>query len=198
MLFLGSMVIKQHEENQQSEEEWPVAQWALDYLLYQYQLAFDQLMENWPNRFIPILLKYLAFPPGARFSAPNDKLEKSIAELITLDNATRRNLTHGLHIESGTDNSQTEINRVYLESLLLQPILKKLKRALRSGDLKIPEDGNLTNTALDADLISEYEAEQLRRFDFHLMAVIQVGDCDGSEFSPTAHHEQDDLQMITG
>ncbi|MEW8462808.1 MAG: acyl-CoA dehydrogenase domain-containing protein, partial [Candidatus Thiodiazotropha endolucinida] len=40
MLFLGSMVIKQHEESQHPEEEWPVVQWALDYLLHQYQVAF--------------------------------------------------------------------------------------------------------------------------------------------------------------
>jgi acyl-CoA dehydrogenase len=198
MLFLGSMVIKQHEESQKSDEEWPVAQWALDYLLYQYQVAFDHLMENWPSRYTPTLLKRLAFPPGSRFSAPQDKLEKSIVELITLDSATRTDIAYGLNIQAVSNNSLPEVIQIYLESLHLQPILKKVKYALRSGNLTIPEDGNLTNTALNAELISEYEAEQLRHFDSHLMAVLQVCDLDGAKLPPTQPHEHDDLQMMTG
>jgi acyl-CoA dehydrogenase len=198
MLFLGSMVIKQHEENQQSEEEWPVAQWALDYLLYQYQIAFDQLMENWPNRVVPVVLKRLAFPVGGRFSAPKDKLEQSIVKLISIDSATRTHLTHGLHMEAGPNNPLAEVNQVFLESLTLQPILKRIKTALRSGDMTKPEDGNLAKAALEAGLITEHEAEQVRRFDRHLMAVIQVDDFDESELIRMPNQEQDDRQLITG
>jgi acyl-CoA dehydrogenase len=185
MLFLGSMVIKQHEESQHADEEWPVAQWALDYLLYQYQLAFDQLMENWPNRFVPFVVKRLAFPFGTRFSAPKDKLEKSIIELITNNSATRTRLTHGLDMEAGPNNPLAEVNQVFLESLALRPILKRIKHALRSGDLAKPEDDNLANAAQDTGLITEHEAEQLRRFDRLLMAVIQVDDFDESELIRT-------------
>ncbi|MEW8508080.1 MAG: acyl-CoA dehydrogenase [Candidatus Thiodiazotropha sp.] len=198
MLFLGSMVIKQHEESQQADEEWPVAQWALDHLLYQYQIAFDQLMENWPNRFVPMVLKRLAFPIGGRFKAPMDKLEKRIVELITTDSSTRSELTGGLFMEAGANNPLGEVNQVFLESLLLQPILKRVKHALRSGELTMPDDGDLAGAALRTALVTEHEAEQLRRFDRHLMAVIHVDDFDESELIRTPYHEQDDLQMITG
>ncbi|MES9993324.1 MAG: acyl-CoA dehydrogenase [Candidatus Thiodiazotropha sp.] len=198
MLFLGSMVIKQHEESQQADDEWPVAQWALDYLLYQYQIAFDQLMENWPNRFVPIVLKRLAFPIGGRYTAPKDSLEKAIVGLVTQDSATRTELTSGLYMETGANNPLGEVNQVFLESLLLQPILKRVKTALRSGELTISEDGDLADAALRAALVTEHEAEQLRRFDRRLMSVIHVDDFEESELVRMPYHEDDDRKQITG
>ncbi|MBT3048976.1 MAG: acyl-CoA dehydrogenase [Candidatus Thiodiazotropha sp. (ex Clathrolucina costata)] len=198
MLFLGSMVIKQHEESRQADEEWPLAQWALDHLLYQYQIAFDQLLENWPNRFVPLVLKRLAFPLGGRFTAPKDSLEKAIVGLVTTDSSTRADLTSGLYLEAGANNPLAEVNQVFLESLLLQPILKRVKAALRAGELTPPEDGDLAGAALSAALVTEHEAEQLRRFDRHLMAVIHVDDFDESELVRTPYHEQDDRKQITG
>ncbi|MEW8017778.1 MAG: acyl-CoA dehydrogenase [Candidatus Thiodiazotropha endolucinida] len=200
MLFLGSMVIKQHEESQHPEEEWPVVQWALDYLLHQYQVAFDQLMENWPNRWVPGVLKRLAFPIGRRYSAPKDSLEKSVVELITVDSATRIKMTSGLFLEVAANNPLAEVNQVFLESLNLQPILKRLTSALRTGELEKTEDMELADAALQAAIITEHEAEQLRRFDRHLMAIIHVDDFDESELIRTPYHKygQDDQQQITG
>ncbi|MES9816976.1 MAG: acyl-CoA dehydrogenase [Candidatus Thiodiazotropha sp.] len=200
MLFLGSMVIKQHEDSQHPEEEWPVVQWALDHLLHQYQVAFDQLMENWPNRWVPGVLKRLAFPIGRRYSAPKDSLEKSVVELITVDSATRIKMTSGLFLEVAANNPLAEVNQVFLESLNLQPILKRLNHALRTGELEKTEDMELADAALQAAMITEHEAEQLRRFDRHLMAIIHVDDFDESELIRTPYHKygQDDQQQITG
>jgi acyl-CoA dehydrogenase len=200
MLFLGSMVIKQHEENEHPAEEWPVVQWALDHLLYQYQLAFDQLMDNWPNRWIAATLRYLAFPIGRRYRAPKDCLEKSIVELITRDSATRGKMTSGLFMEVDGNNPLGEVNQVFLEGLTVQPILTRLSKALRTGQLVKTDDQDVADAALEAGMITEHEAEQLRRFDRHLMAVIQVDDFDESELTDTPHHNhgQDDLQRNTG
>ncbi|MES9946650.1 MAG: acyl-CoA dehydrogenase [Candidatus Thiodiazotropha sp.] len=198
MLFLGSMVIKHHEESQNPDEEWPVVQWALDHLLYQYQVAFDQLMDNWPNRLVPMALKRLAFPIGRRYAAPKDSLEKSIVKLVTVDSETRQKMTSGLFMEVAANNPLGEVNQVFLESLTLQPIIKKLHQAQKSGDLVIADDTELADAALEAAMITEHEAEQLRRFDRHLMAIIHVDDFDESELVRTPYHEQDDLHQITG
>jgi acyl-CoA dehydrogenase len=200
MLFLSSMVIKQHEESDDPDQEWPLVQWALDYTLYQYQVAFDQLMENWPNRLIPGVLRRLAFPFGRRYSAPKDSLEKSIVELITVDSATRRRMTSGLYMEVAPNNPLAEVNQVFLEGLKIQPILKRLTHALRTGELVKADDRDLADAALEAAMITEHEAEQLRRFDRHLIAIIHVDDFDESELtrSPCHSQDQDDLQQITG
>ncbi len=198
MLYLGSMVMKQHEECEHADEQWPVAQWALDYLLYQYQVAFDQLIENWPNRFVAVMLKRLAFPVGRRFSAPKDELEKSVVRLITTESATRSGLTGGLFMETVDNNPLAEVNRVFLEGLSLQPILNRIRSAIRSGEMARPEDGDLASAALVAELITEHEAKQLRRFDRHLMKIINVDDFDESELIRTPYQEQDDRRLVTG
>jgi acyl-CoA dehydrogenase len=198
MLFIGSMVIKQHEECQHADEEWPIAQWALDYILHQYQIAFDQLMDNWPNRIIPFLLKRLAFPIGGRFTTPNNSLEKSVVERITLNNATRNKLTSGLFMEATPSNPLADLNKVLPESFLMQPLVKGVNTALRSADLAKLEHGDLANAALEAGLITEDEAKQLQRFNRHLLAVIHVDDFDEPKLTRTSYHEQDTLQLNTG
>ena len=186
MLFLGSMVIKHH-ERVKIPIRVPVVQWALDHLLYQYQVAFDQLMDNWPNRLVPMALKRLAFPIGRRYSAPKDSLEKSIVKLVTVDSETRQTMTSGLFMEVAANNPLGEVNQVFLESLTLQPIIKKLHQAQKSGDLVIADDTELADAALEAAMITEHEAEQLRRFDRHLMAIIHVDDFDESELVRTPY-----------
>jgi acyl-CoA dehydrogenase len=198
MLYLGSMVIKQHEDSRHANEEWPVAQWALDYLLYQYQIAFDQLMDNWPNRLVAAMLKRLAFPVGGRFSAPKDELERSVVRLITVDSATRSGLIDGLFMEAADNNPLAEVNQVFLEGLALQPILNRIRSAIRSGGIARPKDGDLARAALDAELITEHEAKQLRRFDVHLMAIIDVDDFDETELIRMPYQEPDDRRQVTG
>ncbi|MCU7947633.1 MAG: acyl-CoA dehydrogenase [Candidatus Thiodiazotropha sp. (ex Cardiolucina cf. quadrata)] len=198
MLYLGSMVIKQHEESDNSDEEWPVVKWALDYLLYQYQVAFDELLANWPNRLVAAVLKRIGFPIGGRFAAPKDKLEKEVVRLFADDSDTRRALTGGLFMEVTANNPLAEVNQVFLESLTLRPLTKRITTAVRSGKLAKSQGAALVDSALESNLITAQEADQLRRFDRHLMTVIAVDDFDESELIRTTYDNKDDLQLITG
>jgi acyl-CoA dehydrogenase len=176
MLYLGGMVIEQHEER--------------DYLLYQYQVAFDHLMQSWPNRLIPANLRGFAVPIGRHFAAPKESLEKSIVDLLTNDSATRRTMTGGLFMEVGVNNLLAEVNQVFLKGLKLQPLLKRLTQTQRTGQLIKADDKELADTALKTGMITEHEAEQLRRFDRYLMTVIHD--------TLYQNHRQGDLQQITG
>ena len=109
-------------------------------------------------------------------------------------------MTDGLFMEVDRNNPLGEVNQVFLEGLNLKPILERLNKALRTGQLVKADDRELADAALDAGMITEHEAEQLRRFERHLMAVIQVDDFDESELTGDPHHNQgqEDLQRVTG
>ncbi|MEE9422036.1 MAG: acyl-CoA dehydrogenase [Gammaproteobacteria bacterium] len=188
-LYLASMVLKQHKDNNYAKDEWPIVQWALDHLLHEYQIAFDELMTNFPNRVLAVLLKTAAFPIGKRYIAPKDELEKQVVEAISEDTGARQRLTSGLYAELADNNPLAQVNQVFLESLKLAPLHQKLHKAIKDRLIPKLTGSDLIVKALSENLITEDEAKQLAEFDSRLMGVINVDDFDESELVRQAYAE---------
>jgi len=180
-LYLASMVIKHYENDGCPEEDFPIVQWALEYLIHDYQKAFSGIVQNYPNRLLAGLLKVVVFPLGMHFNPPSDELEKKMVAVITQNNATRDRLSAGLYLEDGDNNPLAHVNAVFLESLGLEPIYDKIHQALKDKVLPKLQGLELVKAAHEAGVISDTEANQLKSFDEHLMSVIHVDDFEQDE-----------------
>lgn len=180
-LYLASMVIKHYENEGCPEEDFPVVQWALDYLLHDYQEAFKAIVQNYPNRALAALLRLTVFPIGMHFAPPSDELEKKVANLLTQNNATRDRMIAGLYMEDADNNPLAHANAVFLESLELEPINDKIRQAVKDKVLPKQQGLELVMAAHEAGVISDSEADQLKSFDEHLMSVIHVDDFEQDE-----------------
>jgi len=47
-LYLASMVLKHYESEGCPEEEYPIVEWAMNYLTHQYQIAMQEILQNYP------------------------------------------------------------------------------------------------------------------------------------------------------
>ena len=56
------------------------AEFAIDYCLNQMQLAFDAFFDNFPNRFIAAILRFVVFPFGRSYRYPSDKLAQAVSK----------------------------------------------------------------------------------------------------------------------
>ncbi len=186
-LYLASMVLKHHKDTGYNEEEWPVVQWALDHLLHEYQIAFDELMANFPNRAIAFGIKAAAFPIGGRFQAPSDNLEKQVVKVLSTNNASRDRLTSGLYMEDVEQNPLAIANQVFLNSLELKPLHTKLKDAMKAGTLEKSFGPALFTAAVEAGVIDKDQANQLNQHHQNVMDIINVDDFDESEIIRVAY-----------
>ena len=185
-LYLASMVLKHYENDGCPEEDFPLVQWSLDYLLNHYQEAFREIIDNYPNRPLAYLLGFVVFPLGMHFKAPSDRLETRLVQSVTENNATRDRLTTGLYMEQGDNNPLAHVNEVFLESLELEPLNKKIKQAIKDKIIPKLQGLELIAKAREADVISKEEADQLIAFDEQLMSVINVDDFEQDELVRTA------------
>jgi acyl-CoA dehydrogenase len=186
-LFLASMVLKNHKDNNYARDEWPIVQWSLDHLLHEFQIAFDELMLNFPNRVVAGVIKTAAFPIGRRFKAPLDSLEKKVVEIISQDSGARQRLTSGPFMQAGENNPLAEVNQVFLDSLKLQPIQQTIRAAIKDGTLPKLAGEALIKAALKANIINKKEANELTKFEARLMDIINVDDFDESELVRVKH-----------
>lgn len=177
-LYLASMVIKHYENEGCPEEDFPIVQWALEYLIHEYQEAFKGIIENYPNRILAHGLKLVVFPIGMHFSPPSDKLETKVVEVITQDSEARDRLTAGLFLEDADNNPLAHVNAVFLESLGLEPINAKIRQAVKEKIIPKLQGLELIKVAHEAGVISDTEETQLKGFDERLMSVIHVDDFD--------------------
>lgn len=173
-LYLASMVIKHYENSGQPEEEWPVVQWSLELLMHRYQVAMQEVLQNYPNRFLATVLKRIVFPLGANFNMPGDKLDKQLAKLFTQNTTTRQQLLTGTFDDDLPINPIGQVNAVFMRSLELAPVFKKIRTAIKAGEVAKALGKQQIELALQAKVIDQDEAEQLRKFDATLMEVIHV------------------------
>ncbi len=180
-LYLASMVLKHYENEGCPDEDYPIVQWSLDYLINHYQQAFREIIDNYPNRPLAYLLRLVVFPLGMHFKAPSDKLESGLVQTVTENNDTRDRLVSGLYMEQGENNPLAHVNEVFLESLALEPLHRKIKQAIKDKTLPKLHGIELIEKARDEDVISKEEADQLIAFDERLMSVIHVDDFEQDE-----------------
>ena len=193
-LFLASMVLKQHKDNNYADDEWPIVQWSLDHLFHEYQVAFDELMANFPNRIVAGFLKTAAFPIGHRFKAPMDSLETKVVEVISQDSDARQRLIHGLFMDVADNNPAAKVNQVFLESLEVLPLQRTIREAIKAKKIPKLAGKALIDVALAENIISKEQAEQLSIFDDRLMSIINVDDFDESELIRVPYSEKEEIE----
>lgn len=185
-LYLASMVLKNYENDGCPDEDYPLVQWSLDYLIHHYQEAFREVIDNYPNRPLAYLVRAIVFPLGMHFKAPSDKLETKLTHTITENNSTRDRLTSGLYMEEGENNPLAHVNQVFVESLALEPINKKIRQAIKDKLIPKLQSTELIEAASAAGIINQQETDQLLAFDERLMSIIHVDDFDQDELVRTA------------
>ena len=66
-LYLLSATLKQDAESK-NDEDFPLVRFASEYCLYEIQSRFNELIKNFPNRFLGFFLRILIFPLGNALS----------------------------------------------------------------------------------------------------------------------------------
>jgi acyl-CoA dehydrogenase len=176
-MYLASMVLKHYENQGRRQEDLPIVEWACRHLLYQAQEQLHGFLRNFPNRFLAAAMRFLIFPRGLQYSAPDDRLGRKLAALVTSPTETRDRLCYPVYrrIESGNALG------------LLQEVLEMAGRA-ESLEKRIRVEGVKTGRIHALDLpgqiveaqaigiINADEAVWLRAYDRKVMDLIHVDD----------------------
>src|SRR5204863_7771354 len=81
-MYLASMVLKHHEHQGRPVEDLPVVEWACRNQLYKAQEQLHDFLRNFPNRFLAGAMRMLIFPGGRAYSAPSDRLGRTLADAV--------------------------------------------------------------------------------------------------------------------
>ncbi|RYF49510.1 MAG: DUF1974 domain-containing protein, partial [Comamonadaceae bacterium] len=178
-LYLASAALKRFEVDGRPAEDEPLVHWAVQDSLLRIRVAFEGVLENFPNRGVAALMRLACFPFGLSDRAPADKIGQRIARLLTEPGAARDRISNGCYLPTSTDEPVGAIEQALHATLAAEKVDAKVRSLEKSGKLAGHRYNNvrdLSRAAFDVGALSQQEYDILAHRDALRDIVIAVDD----------------------
>ncbi|WP_338803314.1 acyl-CoA dehydrogenase FadE [Xenorhabdus griffiniae] len=179
-IFLASATLKRYEDEGRQKEDFPLVQWAVEDSLNQAEHAMNDLLRNFPNRLVAGLMRLIIFPLGRVHTAPSDKLDHKLAQILQTPSATRSRIGRGQYLTPSKHNPHGLLEEALHDIIAAEPIHVRLSREA-GKTLSFTRLDKLAEQALAENKITQEEAEILKRAESSRLRSINV-----DEFEPDA------------
>jgi acyl-CoA dehydrogenase len=179
-LYLASACLKRYNDEGRDIDDLPLVQWAVEDSLYQIQHAIDELIGNFPNKWVAGLLRVFIFPVGTWLKKSTDELDHKVAGILQTPSATRNRLGQGQFLTRDNKSIFGRLEQTLEDIINCEPIYTKVCIAL---DEKLPfyQLDQVAEKGLAIDAISNDEAQLLIKAELGRKWTIAVDDFDSSE-----------------
>jgi len=180
-MYITSAAIKHFETGGRQKGDIPCLQWTCEDALYRAQQGMDGFLNNFPNRWIGGLLRFIVFPLGKPYAPPSDALGHRIATSILEAGATRDRLTRGIYTTNNPDDPLGRIEHAFEAVIAASEAEEKLRRAQKAGAVTTLDDETAITELCESNLVNEEEATLLRKAAKSVWQAIIVDSFDPKE-----------------
>ena len=184
-LFLASAVLKKFETRGRSESDQILAEYACQQLIYNIEQKISQIIQNFPNRSFAMMMRIIILPFGKRAKKPSDKLSKKVVKLILAPSKVREALTQHVYLGETHNNPVSFMEQALRKVIAVEALEKKVHLAVKSGQIKGLLLSEQIEAALQAGVINDVQAKQMRDADAMRTGVISVDDFAADELAVT-------------
>src|SRR6478736_6792516 len=121
MLYLISCTLKRYEDQGRIKEDLPLVRWAVRDMTYHAQQAIDQILSNFPIKWMATLLRWTIFPLGMSFRPPLDARNRDCAQLVLTPGAARDRLTAGMYVSKSESDATGMLEAAFLATVACEP-----------------------------------------------------------------------------
>src|ERR687887_127896 len=174
MMYLVSATLK-HYEDQRVREDLPLVRWSVRDALYHAQQAIDQILSNFPQKWMATMLRWSIFPLGTPWRPPLDSRNRECAQIVLEPGTARERLTAGMYVPRGED-ATGRLEQAFVAAIACEPIDEKLRKAVKKGKVIAAPGADIGAAARDKGLITADEYAQWQKKEALRRSVIKVDD----------------------
>jgi len=126
-MFYASAVLKKFDADGQPRGDLPLVEWSAKYCLYQVQMALDEILRNFPIKWLGVIVRHSIFPLGLSLRQPNDSLSHRVASLLIRPGEARDRLTEGVYITDDPDDITGCLEDALHKVIKAEPIERRLR-----------------------------------------------------------------------
>jgi len=183
-MYLASMVLKHFENQGRPAADLPIVEHACRSLLYHAQEQLHSFLRNFPVRWLAAVMRLVIFPRGLTYSAPSDRLNPQIADLVMNPGEARERLCHFVYRTLEPGNHLGLVQQALELAVAAEPLEKKVRvEGVKTGRVQALDLPGQVREALAAGILTEAEAAQLREYDRKVMEIINVDDFESHELA---------------
>ncbi len=182
-LYLLSATLKHFYDQDTPFDDLPIVRWACLTCLYEVQQSFDELLKNYPNRWLKFLLRVFIFPLGKPFCKPDDKLRHKVAQLLVEPTESRERLCAGAFVSPVKNNKIALVQDTLLKVIAAEPIEKILKNAIHDKLVSGYTFLEQAKSALDHGILDQAQFDLLMQADKARHEVVAVDDFSTQELA---------------
>ncbi len=196
-LYLASAALKRYEDEGRNEADLPLLHWGVQDALHQAEQAIDDLLRNFPNRFVAGAMRVVIFPLGRTCRAPSDVLDHKLAQILQTPSATRSRIGRGQYITPSEHNPFGQLEQALQETMAAEPIHAKLCKAA-GKNLPFTRLDVLAEKALAKEQITAEEAQILRTAEASRLRTINVDEFEPEELAtrPLPRKDKEKLRKV--
>lgn len=176
-MYLATATLRRYDAEGNSKEDQIFFEWSMQYAFAQIQEAFDAIYReiqvpglSWLFRG-PIALWSRMNRIG---SMPSDKLGHKVAQAMQRRGNQRDRLTEGIYIPEETDEALGRYEHAMKLSEEAEPVYRKIRTATKKKELPKTQPRFVIDKALEKDIISDEEAELIRKAEEARLDVVKV------------------------
>lgn len=174
-LYLASAVLKYFHDQKNPTSDIDHVRWCIENCLQRIQVACDDLLNNFPIRWLGTFFRWIIFPYGTAYKKPRDYTNHVLVTQMTTPSPLRDRITQYCYLSKDPTNSMRRIEKAFGMMSVIDPLWKKYQKALRSGTLPYENSFKQNVDAIvKAGLLTEIEARELNTFYALYKEVIQV------------------------
>ena len=126
-MFYATAVLKKFETDGQPRNDLPLVEWSAKYCLYQVQVALDEILRNFPIKWLGVIVRIAIFPLGLSLRQPNDSLSHRVASLLIKPGRARDRLTQGIFISDDPADITGCLEDALARIIKSEPIERRLR-----------------------------------------------------------------------
>lgn len=182
-LFIGSAVLKHYHSRGETTDDLPLLEWSMEECYRGFHNAMADVLDNKPLGALTGLVRKVVYPLGMPARSRNRVIEGKVAQIITNQSRLRDSLIEDIFQPTDADDPIAKMERAFKTILEAADAEKTYRRALKKLDTEDIYFEDCLAEALEKSLISEAEAELVKRAHYARMDAIQVDEFEHDHWS---------------
>lgn len=177
-MYLAAATLRRYEAEGRRPEDLPLVHWGLQHSLMQIQHGFEGLLANFEAPGLgtwlrgPVCWWHRLNPMGR---SPSDRLGAQVAEILRRPGQQRDRLSANL-FQGRDGDAQRDLETAFRLSVETEPLIAKLRQAVRDGVLEAQPMDDLAQEAVEQGLLDDDERQSLEAAAAARQVAIQVDD----------------------
>jgi acyl-CoA dehydrogenase len=175
-LYLATTVLKYFNDREQPATDVNYVNWCVAKCLHAAQIACDELLSNFPIKWLGKLLRVIIFPWGLSYQRPSDLLAHKIVAPMLSPSVFRDRLTEHFYLDPDKQSRSNQLEQLLMQSAAIEPVSRKLHKAWRDSVLPQANITDALDLAVKMGIVLPKEGEAFAAFDKLRKQVIQVNE----------------------